>query len=221
VSTAISTDTDNDVSDTLLDRLRVATAGTYDIAGVLGRGGMAVVFVAEDLRLRRTVAIKVMEPSLSLIPGMAERFLEEARTLARLQHPNVIVVHDVQRSKGLSFFVMTLIEGGGVDELIRGTTLLPIDQVQWILLGASRALAFAHAERIVHRDVKPANILVNVKGDVVLTDFGIAKGVDGTGMTKSGTQIGTPVYMSPEQFTGEAVGAASDQYALGITAISC
>lgn len=216
--TELSNDTENDVSDTLLERLRLATAGTYDIAGVLGRGGMAVVFVAEDLRLRRTVAIKVMEPSLSLIPGMAERFLEEARTLARLQHPNVIVVHDVQRSKGLNFFVMTLIEGGGVDELCRGTDLLPIDQVQWILLGATRALAFAHSERIVHRDVKPANILVNVKGDVVLTDFGIAKGVDGTGLTKSGTQIGTPVYMSPEQFTGEAVGPASDQYALGVTA---
>ncbi len=218
MSTELSNDTENDVSDTLLERLRVATAGTYDIAGILGRGGMAVVFVAEDLRLRRTVAIKVMEPSLSLIPGMAERFLEEARTLARLQHPNVIVVHDVQRSKGLSFFVMTLIEGGGVDELCRGTTPLPIDQAQWILLGAARALAFAHSERIIHRDVKPANILVNVKGDVVLTDFGIAKGVDGTGMTKSGTQIGTPVYMSPEQFTGEAVGPASDQYALGVTA---
>lgn len=218
MSTALSNDTETDVSDTLLERLRVATAGTYDIAGVLGRGGMAVVFVGEDLRLRRTVAIKVMEPSLSLIPGMAERFLEEARTLARLQHPNVIVVHDVQRSKGLNFFVMTLIEGGGVDELCHRTSPLPIDQAQWILLGASRALAFAHSERIVHRDVKPANILVNVKGDVILTDFGIAKGVDGTGLTKSGTQIGTPVYMSPEQFTGELVGPASDQYALGITA---
>ncbi len=218
MATELSNDTENDVSDTLLERLRQATAGTYDIAGVLGRGGMAVVFVAEDLRLRRTVAIKVMEPSLSLIPGMAERFLEEARTLARLQHPNIIVVHDVQRSKGLNFFVMTLIEGGGVDELCRGAHPLPIDQAQWILIGATRALAFAHSERIVHRDVKPANILVNVKGDVVLTDFGIAKGVDGTGLTKSGTQIGTPVYMSPEQFTGDAVGPASDQYALGITA---
>lgn len=218
MATELSNDTDNEVSDTLLERLRQATAGTYDIAGILGRGGMAVVFVGEDLRLRRTVAIKVMEPSLSLIPGMAERFLEEARTLARLQHPNVIVVHDVQRSRGLNFFVMTLIEGGGVDELCHRTSPLPIDQAQWILLGASRALAFAHSERIVHRDVKPANILVNVKGDVILTDFGIAKGVDGTGLTKSGTQIGTPVYMSPEQFTGESVGPASDQYALGITA---
>ncbi len=211
-------DTDSTIADPLLERLRMATAGTYDIAGVLGRGGMAVVFVGEDMRLRRTVAIKVMEPHLGALPGMAERFLEEARTLAHLQHPNIITVHDVQQAKGLSFFVMALIEGGGVDQLCRRPEPFPIDQARWILLQASSALAYAHSERIIHRDVKPANILVNIKGDAVLTDFGIAKVSDGGGLTKSGTQIGTPVYMSPEQFSETPIGPASDQYALGVTA---
>ena len=211
-------DTDSTVADPLLERLRMATAGTYDIAGVLGRGGMAVVFVGEDMRLRRTVAIKVMEPHLGALPGMAERFLEEARTLAHLQHPNIITVHDVQQAKGLSFFVMALIEGGGVDQLCRRDEPFPIDEARWILLQASSALAYAHSERIIHRDVKPANILVNIKGDAVLTDFGIAKVSDGGGLTKSGTQIGTPVYMSPEQFSEIPIGPASDQYALGVTA---
>ncbi|MBC7844496.1 MAG: protein kinase [Gemmatimonadaceae bacterium] len=211
-------DTDSTLADPLLERLRMATAGTYDIAGVLGRGGMAVVFVGEDMRLRRTVAIKVMEPHLGALPGMAERFLEEARTLAHLQHPNIITVHDVQQAKGLSFFVMALIEGGGVDQLCRRDEPLPIDQARWILPQASSALAYAHSERIIHRDVKPANILVNIKGDAVLTDFGIAKVSDGGGLTKSGTQIGTPVYMSPEQFSEMPIGPASDQYALGVTA---
>jgi len=179
---------------------------------------MAVVYVGADLKLQRTVAIKVMDPRLSLMPGMAERFLQEARIAARLQHPSVIVVHDVQQEEELIFFVMSLIEGGAVDELCRRPEPIGIDETRWILLHACSALAYAHSEGIVHRDVKPANILLNLKGDVVLTDFGIAKAVDGGGLTKSGTQIGTPVYMSPEQFSDRPVGPASDQYALGVTA---
>lgn len=171
-----------------MERLRLATLGTYDMAGELGRG------------------------------GMAERFLQEARIAARLQHPNVIVVHDVQQSEDLIFFVMGLIDGGSIDELCRRPGPLPIDQVRWVLMQAARALAYAHSEGIVHRDVKPVNILLNLKGEIILTDFGIAKAVGGDGLTKSGTQIGTPVYMSPEQFSGAPVGPASDQYALGVTA---
>ncbi len=202
----------------MLDRLRQATIGMYDIAGELGRGGMAVVYVGKDLKLARTVAIKVMDPRLMLTPGMAERFLQEARIAARLQHPNIIVVHDIQRSDELIFFVMSLISGGALDELLRRPDPIPIDQLQWILANATRALAYAHSEGIIHRDVKPANILVNLKGDIILTDFGIAKAVDGGSLTKSGSSIGTPLYMSPEQFSGQPVGPASDQYALGVTA---
>ena len=207
-----------EVNDPLLERLRLATLGSYDIAGELGRGGMAVVYVARDLKLKRTVAIKVMDPRLSFTQGMAERFLQEARIAARLQHPNIIVVHDVQQSEDIIFFVMGLIEGGSIDELCRRPGQLPIDQVRWVVLQAARALAYAHTEGIVHRDVKPANILLNLKGEVILTDFGIAKAAGGDGLTKSGTQIGTPVYMSPEQFSDKPVGPSSDQYALGVTA---
>lgn len=205
-------------SDPLLERLRLSTAGTYDIAGELGRGGMAVVYLAHDLKLDRRVAIKVMDPRLSLTPGMSDRFLLEARIAARLQHPNIIVVHDIRQDHELSYFVMSFVEGMAADHLCQQATPVAIDDVRWIVVGAARALAHAHAEGIVHRDIKPANILVNVKGDVILTDFGIAKALGGTSLTQSGTQVGTPSYMSPEQFTDKPVGPPSDQYSLGVTA---
>lgn len=204
--------------DPMLDRLRLATAGEYDIAGELGRGGMAVVYLGKDLALDRLVAIKVMDPRLALTPGMAERFLLEARIAARLQHPNIIVVHDIRQAHELTFFVMSFIEGAAADDLLRRPNPMAIDEARWLLALSARALVHAHGEGIVHRDVKPANILVTLKGDVVLTDFGIAKAAGGTSLTKSGTQVGTPAYMSPEQFTEQPVGPASDQYSLGITA---
>lgn len=210
-------------SDALLERLRVATAGLYDVAGEIGRGGMAIVYIATDMRLGRKVAIKVMEPRLSFTPGMAERFLQEARIAAQLQHHNIIVVHEVQHDDDLIFFVMRLVEGGSLDEVVRRLAQkekkLPLDQAQWILWQTARALAYAHGEGIVHRDVKPANILVTMKGEVVVTDFGIAKAADAEGLTKSGMAIGTPTYMSPEQFSGaEPMSGAADQYALGVAA---
>ncbi len=208
----------NSSADLLLARLRQATAGAYDIDGELGRGGMAVVYGGTDRKLERRVALKVMDPRLSLTQGMAARFLQEARIAARLQHPNIIVVHDVTQSDDIIFFVMSLIDGVAVDELCRQAEPIPIEQARWILLQASRALAYAHSEGIVHRDIKPANILVNLKGEIILTDFGIAKALGAEGLTRSGTQIGTPMYMSPEQFSNEPVGPASDQYALGVTA---
>ncbi len=204
--------------DPLLERLRGATVGSYDVVGELGRGGMAVVYAGTDRQLQRRVAIKVMDPRLSMTPGMAARFLQEARIAARLQHPNIIVVHDVRQSDEIIFFVMSLIDGVAVDEVCRQPEPIPIDQIRWILFQATRALAYAHSEDIVHRDIKPANILLNLKGDVILTDFGIAKALGDTGLTQSGTQVGTPMYMSPEQFSGVPVGPASDQYALGVTA---
>ena len=212
-----------DAGDPLLDRLRAATVGLYDVAGEIGRGGMAVVYIATDLRLGRRVAIKVMEPRLNFTPGMAERFLQEARIAAQLQHHNIIVVHEVQHDGDLIFFVMRLVEGGSLDEICRRLAQkqlqIPIDQTQWILWQSARALAYAHSEGIIHRDVKPANILISTKGEVVVTDFGIAKAVDAEGLTKSGMAIGTPTYMSPEQFVGQdPLSGAADQYALGIAA---
>ena len=205
-------------ADPLLERLRLATRGVYEVEGELGRGGMAVVYLGIDRRLERRVAIKVMDPRLSLTQGMAERFLREARIAARLQHPNIITVYEIRQSDDIIFFVMSLVDGVAVDEICRTIGPLPIDQARWILLQASRALAFAHSEGVVHRDIKPANILLNFKGEVVLTDFGIAKALGGEGLTQSGQSIGTPVYMSPEQFSGMELGPPSDQYSLGVTA---
>lgn len=210
-------------ADPLLERLRASTVGLYDVAGEIGRGGMAIVYIATDLRLRRRVAIKVMEPRLNFTPGMAERFLQEARIAAQLQHHNIIVVHEVRQDEELIFFVMRLVEGGSLDEICRRLAQqqqqLPIDQAQWILWQSARALAYAHSEGFVHRDVKPANILVSTKGEVVVMDFGIAKAVDAEGLTKTGMAIGTPKYMSPEQFIGQApLSGAADQYALGVAA---
>lgn len=205
--------------DPLLQRLRAVTLGEFEIRGELGRGGMAVVYLAKHLRLDRSVAIKVMLPDLARIEGMAERFLQEARISAKLQHPNIIVVHDVQQREEITFFVMSLVDGCGLDEVVRDGRPLPIDDVRWVLMQAAQALAYANREGIVHRDVKPGNILLTVKGDVLVSDFGIAKVVDhNTNPSMSATVIGTPLYMSPEQVTGQRVSEASDQYSLGITA---
>ena len=205
-------------TDPLLFSLRQATEGLYEIREELGRGGMAVVYLAKDLRLQRSVAIKVMQPSLLNAEGMTDRFLQEARIAAHLQHPNIIIVHDVRQYDDLMYFVMNLVEGASVDEVMRSTRLT-FDQIRWLLSQAARGLAHAHSEGVVHRDVKPGNLLVNLKGDLIVTDFGIAKATGGVRMTQTGMSIGTPVYMSPEQVVGSSgLTAASDQYSLGIAA---
>jgi len=204
--------------DFLLARLDRATLGVYELRGEIGRGGMAVVYLAKDLRLQRSVAIKAMQPALMLTSGMADRFMQEARISAQLQHPNIITVHDVRQESDLLYFVMSLVEGASVDELMHDGRLT-IPQVRWVLTQAARGLAHAHGEGVVHRDVKPGNLLVNLKGTVIVTDFGIAKAADSTRMTQTGMAIGTPVYMSPEQVTGSGdIGPASDQYSLGVAA---
>jgi len=204
--------------DPLLERLRSVTIGEYEIRGELGRGGMAVVYLAKDIRLERTVAIKVMLPELMRTDGMAERFILEARISARLQHPNIITVHDVRQREEVIYFVMSLVDGCGLDEITRAGTMLEIDDVRWVLMQAAQALSYANGEGIVHRDVKPGNILLTVKGDVRVTDFGIAKVVESNSLSMGATRIGTPLYMSPEQVTGQRVSEASDQYSLGIAA---
>jgi serine/threonine protein kinase/uncharacterized protein YjdB len=204
--------------DLVLEKLRRATLGSYEIRGELGRGGMAVVYLARDLRLDRSVAIKVMLPGLFLTQGMAERFLQEARIAARLYHPNIIIVHAVEQTDDLFYFVMNLVEGAAVDELLKSRSPLAIDEVRWILVQAARALHHAHGEGVVHRDVKPANLMINTKGDVIVSDFGIAKVGESSHLTRTGAAIGTPAYMSPEQVMGLEIGSASDQYSLGVAA---
>jgi len=202
----------------LLAELRSLTAGEYEIRGEIGRGGMAVVYLAYDLRLNRKVAIKVMLPDLAFHNGMEERFKREARTAARLDHPNIVVIHSVRDSGDPLFFVMKYVDGAPLDAVIRNHAPLPITVVQGILLQLCAALQHAHDDGVVHRDVKPANILIDTRGNVQVTDFGIAKAADSGHLTRTGLSIGTPTYMCPEQCLGHPQTPASDQYSVGIVA---
>ena len=203
----------------LLEELRRATLGDFDIAGELGRGGMATVFLAHEIALDRKVAIKVMSPALLQSGrGMAERFKREARTAAALSHPHIIPIFGVRESGRLLFFVMKFVQGRSLDAITKEHSPLPIRMVQAILAQAGSALDYAHRHGVIHRDIKPANIMLDVEGWAVLTDFGIAKVTEARGLTMTGATIGTPTYMSPEQCAAKDITGATDQYSLGVTA---
>jgi len=206
------------VRSTMRQALRDATLGEYEILSELGRGGMATVFLAHDIALDRKVAIKVMAPHLLEGEGMAERFKLEARTAAQLSHPHIIPIYAVKETAETLYFVMKFVEGRGLDEVIKKTGALPIPMVKDILTKVGGALGYAHRRDVVHRDIKPGNIMIDEEGTPVVTDFGIAKVATNTGLTQTGTTIGTPTYMSPEQCQAKAVTGASDQYSLGIVA---
>jgi serine/threonine-protein kinase len=202
--------------DELKERLARTLEGRYEITRLLGRGGMGVVFLAHDLMLERQVAIKVLPPEMTGDPQLISRFQQEAKTAARLDHPNIIPIYRVDSEDGLVYIVMKYVSGQSLEELLAEGPL-PLTQVRHILREAALALGHAHRRRIVHRDVKPANIMVDDDGRVVLTDFGISKAVQsGSQPTGSGTIIGTPHYMAPEQARGQGVDGRTDQYALGV-----
>ena len=200
----------------LLGHLREATLGEYDVVGELGRGGMATVYLAHDIALDRQVAIKVMHPGLLMGEGMIDRFKREARTAASLTHPHIIPIHLVRETPRILFFVMKYVEGRSLDTIIAQQGALPIKMAETILLQVGGALGYAHRRGVVHRDVKPANIMIDSEGWAVVTDFGIAKVAEAGSLTMSGTTVGTPYYMSPEQCSARPVTGASDQYSLGI-----
>ena len=210
----------------LLERVRRATAGRFDVIRLLGHGGMAAVYMAHDLRLDRQVALKVMLPALELSTGMTEKFLDEARRTARLSHPNIVVVHDVVELDDLVFIVMNLVNGATLEQAVpwlptigaADARKLNIAVVQTVLRQVAAGLEFAHEMGIIHRDVKPSNVMVTLKGDIVVSDFGVAKVMSGAPQEKSSLLMGTPTYMSPEQCRGLAVSGASDQYSLGVMA---
>ena len=202
----------------VVQRLRRATRGEFDIGRELGRGGMAAVFLAHDIALDRRVAIKVMSPGLLMGEGMIERFKREAITIAHLNHPNIVSCFSVRQAEGLHFFVMRYIQGRSLEQILQDAGRLPIPIVRSILFQVGSALTYAHRSRVVHRDVKPANILIDVDGSAVVTDFGIAKVARLPGHTHTGALVGTPAYMSPEQCAGSPVTGATDQYSLGAVA---
>jgi serine/threonine protein kinase len=205
-----------DYSHELGQRLARALEGRYEIIRLLGRGGMAAVFLAQDLVLERQVAIKVLPPDTTRDGELIVRFQREAKTAAKLDHPNIIPIHRVESEAGLVYIVMKYVSGQSLEELLdRGPLSIPL--TRHILREAALALGHAHRRHIVHRDVKPANIMLDEDGRVVLTDFGISKAVQGTThLTGTGTVIGTPQYMAPEQAKGREVDGRADQYALGM-----
>jgi serine/threonine-protein kinase len=202
----------------VVQRLRRATFGEFEIGRELGRGGMAAVFLAHEVSLDRRVAIKVMSPGLLMGDGMIDRFKREAITIAHLNHPNIVSCYSVRQAEGLHFFVMRYIRGRSLEQLIHEAGKLPLPIVRSILCQVGSALTYAHRSRVVHRDIKPANILIDEDGNAVVTDFGIAKVAELPGHTNTGALVGTPAYMSPEQCSGAEVSGASDQYSLGAVA---
>ena len=198
-------------------RLNAALKGRYTIERRLGEGGMATVYLADDLKHERKVALKVLKPELAAVVG-AERFLAEIKTTANLQHPHILPLFDSGEADGFLFYVMPYVEGETLQERIDREKQLPVDEAVSIATAVGNALQTAHEQGIIHRDIKPANILLS-RGEPLIADFGIALAVGAAGgsrLTETGLSLGTPFYMSPEQATGDqAVGASTDTYALG------
>ena len=190
-------------------------AGKYRLMEVIGHGGMGVVYKAEDLKLKRPVAIKFLPRELSSNPEARERFLQEARAAAALSHPNICTIHEVDESGDKPFIVMEYVEGENLREKIKKGPL-PIEEAMCIAIQAAEGLEKAHQKGIVHRDVKSANLMVTASDQVKIMDFGLAKMRGGTAFTKEGTTLGTVAYMSPEQARGEKVDGRTDIWSLGV-----
>jgi serine/threonine-protein kinase len=203
--------------DIVRERLQRAIEGKYRMDRLLGKGGMGAVFLAHDLALDREVAIKVLPPDVAQDEQVVRRFQQEAKTAAKLDHPNIIPIYRVESEGGLHYFVMKYIVGTSLEDLLEKRQPLPVPEIQRILWEAACALGHAHQRGVVHRDVKPANIMFDHDGRVMLTDFGISKALQAaTGFTATGMIIGTPHYMAPEQGKGAPVDGRADQYSLGV-----
>ena len=196
----------------------------YRIERELGRGGMGAVYLARDLRLDRLVALKVLPPEFAANNGLRERFLRETRTAASFSHPNIVPVHAVEEHDGVLAFAMGFVEGESVAERIKRQGPMDPRGVARMLTDVAYALAYAHGRGVVHRDIKPDNIMIErATGRALLMDFGISRPISTTletaGLTRVGEVVGTPEYMSPEQASGDSVDGRSDLYSLGLVAL--
>src|ERR1700752_3709955 len=203
----------------LHDRVVSALGQQYEVEQEIGRGGMSVVFRARDRRLNRLVAIKVLPPELAYDPAIRARFTREAQTAAQLAHAHIVPIYDVGEKDGLAHFVMALVTGGNLAELLAREPRQPIEDARRMLREIADALAYAHTRGVIHRDIKPDNILLDAaSGRVMVTDFGIARAIEaGSRLTVTGAAVGTPTYMSPEQAVGERdIDGRTDIYSLGV-----
>ena len=195
--------------------LKEDTQGEFSVEGMLGRGGMAVVFLATEIRLGRKVAIKVLPPELTFGHGV-DRFLREAKTAALLDHPNIIPIYRIGSGGKIFWYAMKFLEGKSLEELLKEKSKLPIEEAVPILAQVADALDYAHQHNVIHRDMKPANVMLDARDRVIVTDFGIAKALSEQTLTASGSVVGTPYYMSPEQGMGIGVSGRSDQYSVAV-----
>ena len=195
-----------------------ALISEFEVEREIGRGSMAIVYKALEKGLNRRVALKVLPPTAPVRRAIAERFKREARLAASLDHPNIIPVHRVGQISATHFISMKYIDGRGLDEIITSQGALPVPVVLLVLEAATAALAYAHEKGIVHRDVKGGNILIDRDGHVLVSDFGIARAMEDASMTATGSLMGTPYFMSPEQCAARKIGPQSDQYSIGVVA---
>src|SRR6476469_8525885 len=195
--------------------------GRYRLDERIAGGGMGDVWRGTDEVLGRTVAIKILLPALMEDPGFAERFRGEARTMATINHPGVVDIYDYGSENGTAFLIMEYIEGDALSRTLSRVGRLTPARTMALVAQAADALHAAHEKGIVHRDVKPGNLLVRPNGTLVLTDFGIARSAGAAQLTAAGSVLGTATYISPEQAMGEQATALSDIYALGVVAFQC
>ena len=205
--------------DQLAEQLRIALGESYAVERALGSGGFAVVFLVRDLNLKRKLAVKVLSPDLITSKSVLERFRREAETVAQLSHPHIVPLHFIGQKDGLLYLAMECIEGGSLADRIEREGRLPVEEAARILAEVASALDYAHKRGVIHRDIKPHNVLLEAEtGRSLLTDFGIARTAEGSSLTATGMVVGTPAYLSPEQVTGESSDHRADIYALGVVA---
>ncbi len=195
--------------------------GGYTIEALLGRGGMGAVYLASHRRLKRRVALKVLVAELAADESFRERFIRESELAASLDHPNVVPIYDADEQEGILFIAMRYVEGSDLGAQLREGGPLPLARAFEIVRQVAGALDAAHDAALVHRDVKPANILIDRSGHVYLSDFGVAKRTTTAGLTRAGSFVGSVDYASPEQLEARPVDARADVYSLGCVAYQC
>src|SRR5438128_10160078 len=220
-TTPVAAVRDQQIDVTELDLVREQLKDEYEILEELGRGGMAIVFKARERQIERDVAIKVLPFTLPADDAFVQPFEREARTSAKLEPPSLIPIYRVGKSGRVIYFVMKFLRGKPLSSVLAARGTLPPAEIRQILVQVARALAYAHKSGIVHRDIKPDNIMFDEHGLAVVTDFGIAKAASGGKLTGTGMSIGTPHYMSPEQARAQTLDGRSDLYSLGVVAFQC